>query len=725
MSVDLSQFGFIPKQEPQQPQEEKGSVNLSEFGFIPKQQAQKKEEDAEETSFIRTLGNAILGTGSGLLGITGDIVSLTQSAADFAGDEISSFIKGTTRKEAKKSRQEMEDKQRDSFGGGVVDALSKIRPPTTNQVERAADFVTGGLFEPKTAIERGARTTGEFVGGSLLPTGAAGEGASVLSRLLKVPRAKELTGTIGAGVGTSLAEEGDLGLLGTLVAGGAGLAAGRGLANAGSVGKTAVTRGTQGVAARALGGTIDGEVLKSARELGIKLTPGALLDSRAAGFIEAKLAQSGLTGEKLNIRRKEVADSLAKAFKRDAEELSSKTFQNTNEALNEVQQGLKSSREFELKPIRQLYQTSKNAVPQGEKIFVPGLAEEVVKLRKELGNTLLKDQATDASKTRNVLEKLEKQLFETQKPSIVLDAKGNPVNPGGKKVQKAISVDDLVGTNVDLNDLINFEVQGGTQQLLKRIKGLVSEELSNYGKVNRKFGKSYSRANKEFADFAKTFRKNKDINRLILAENPGQIAGIGNNISSIQQLERALVNLPSSKGVPSGKDLFDKFKRFKLEEVLVNKVIDPITGNVSLKKQSTILNNPNSKALIKEIVGKENFERMQKLSKLSSKLDSKLTKFINGSNSATSIFDAGLSFSIGKDVMMGVATLNPVLAMKGVGKFIAPRLLGNLWADPAFIDEIIFMANQPVDKSFARSFAKASTRIAEEVKELEDDRKQK
>ncbi len=725
MSVDLSQFGFIPKQEPQQPQEEKGSVNLSEFGFIPKQQAQKKEEDAEETSFIRTLGNAILGTGSGLLGITGDIVSLTQSAADFAGDEISSFIKGTTRKEAKKSRQEMEDKQRDSFGGGVVDALSKIRPPTTNQVERAADFVTGGLFEPKTAIERGARTTGEFVGGSLLPTGAAGEGASVLSRLLKVPGAKELTGTIGAGVGTSLAEEGDLGLLGTLVAGGAGLAAGRGLANAGSVGKTAVTRGTQGVAARALGGTIDGEVLKSARDLGIELTPGALLDSRAAGFIEAKLAQSGLTGEKLNIRRKEVADSLAKAFKRDAEELSSKTFQNTNEALNEVQQGLKSSREFELKPIRQLYQTSKNAVPQGEKIFVPGLAEEVVKLRKELGNTLLKDQATDASKTRNVLEKLEKQLFETQKPSIVLDAKGNPVNPGGKKVQKAISVDDLVGTNVDLNDLINFEVQGGTQQLLKRIKGLVSEELSNYGKVNRKFGKSYSRANKEFADFAKTFRKNKDINRLILAENPGQIAGIGNNISSIQQLERALVNLPSSKGVPSGKDLFDKFKRFKLEEVLVNKVIDPITGNVSLKKQSTILNNPNSKALIKEIVGKENFERMQKLSKLSSKLDSKLTKFINGSNSATSIFDAGLSFSIGKDVMMGVATLNPVLAMKGVGKFIAPRLLGNLWADPAFIDEIIFMANQPVDKSFARSFAKASTRIAEEVKELEDDRKQK
>lgn len=725
MSVDLSQFGFIPKQEPQQPQEEKGSVNLSEFGFIPKQQAQKKEEDAEETSFIRTLGNAILGTGSGLLGITGDIVSLTQSAADFAGDEISSFIKGTTRKEAKKSRQEMEDKQRDSFGGGVVDALSKIRPPTTNQVERAADFVTGGLFEPKTAIERGARTTGEFVGGSLLPTGAAGEGASVLSRLLKVPGAKELTGTIGAGVGTSLAEEGDLGLLGTLVAGGAGLAAGRGLANAGSVGKTAVTRGTQGVAARALGGTIDGEVLKSARDLGIELTPGALLDSRAAGFIEAKLAQSGLTGEKLNIRRKEVADSLAKAFKRDAEELSSKTFQNTNEALNEVQQGLKSSREFELKPIRQLYQTSKNAVPQGEKIFVPGLAEEVVKLRKELGNTLLKDQATDASKTRNVLEKLEKQLFETQKPSIVLDAKGNPVNPGGKKVQKAISVDDLVGTNVDLNDLINFEVQGGTQQLLKRIKGLVSEELSNYGKVNRKFGKSYSQANKEFANFAKTFRKNKDINRLILAENPGQIAGIGNNISSIQQLERALVNLPSSKGVPSGKDLFDKFKRFKLEEVLVNKVIDPITGNVSLKKQSTILNNPNSKALIKEIVGKENFERMQKLSKLSSKLDSKLTKFINGSNSATSIFDAGLSFSIGKDVMMGVATLNPVLAMKGVGKFIAPRLLGNLWADPAFIDEIIFMANQPVDKSFARSFAKASTRIAEEVKELEDDRKQK
>lgn len=692
-NVDLSQFGFIPKQAPEENQQKQ--VDLAQFGFIPK----KTPKVQPETSFWRTAANFAVGGASGVGGVGGDILSLINSAADYAAREAVGFIKGKSGEQVKRDTEKV--LETNQLGKELTQLLSNPLP-TSEQIGRGFDFVTGGLTAPQTAVERGARTAGQFVGaGAISPAG------------LRVPGARELSGLLGAGIGTSIAEENDAGILGSILGGTLGFAAGRGAAGIGSLAKTAATKGSKGVAARLLGGKLDKEFVRQAKQLGIEITPGSALESRAAEFIESKLAQSGLTGEALQARRKEIGESLARAFKQDAEQLSTQSFENTREGLVSLSEGVKESKNLAMQPIEQMYEAARFAVPESETIAPQKLAKKLQDLKKELGETLLKGEATDANKVRKVISNLENQVI-GEGFSGLLDAQGNPIQGTSGRVQN-VRVRDLVGTVRELNDIINYEVQGGTKQLLKGVNAEIRKELEAYGKRNPGFLKNYKEAQKSFGELAETFRKSKDINRLILSDAPGTLTGVGNSVDSLRQIERAL------KPLPNGKELFNKFKRTKLEEVLVNQVVDPVTGNVSLTKGSNILKNPQKRAIIKELVGKEGFQRLEKLSSVSRKLDTKLGKFLNNSQTATNLIDAGLSFSIMKDLVMGVATLNPLLITKGGAKYFAPRLMGNLWADKAFLNEVIALAEKPVNRSFAKDFARVSARIAKEVETLQKD----
>jgi hypothetical protein len=536
-------------------------------------------------------------------------------------------------------------------------------------LEHAANWM-GFIKNPKNVkkvIETGLKP-GELIK-SVLPTGT------------------ELLRGLGAGTALQMAEEGEFGPIGTMAAVVAGDIAGAGTAGIIKGGKQLITQPKQTLAKIAASFTpsakkeLQKEIIEDFRKSGIQADLGTITDSNLIKMTQSRLAQSGLTGKALEDFKETLTTQIKDEYKSLADSLGEAKFATQHEAGEATKQALKDIRDADLAETRQLYKNANNALKEGAAVDSRKLADSISKIEKDLTPGRIK--SPEQNKVLDALQRLKQDIY---------DSEGNLLYA---------NVKDLMNNKIALNDIINYEVQGGSKQLLKGVVSELDRAIISHGKENASFAKNYIQANKRFSEHAKTFR-NKSVNQLLTSMDPAQILNKMNTVQGIRSLNEVF------KKSSEGRKIFDNLKRLKLDKIVGDNLIDSTSQQAKLGTFSKLLEKGKNKEIIQEILGPNSFKRLQRLQKNAGALADTFNKFLNASKSGTSVVDVAIIGKILND-LTNIFYGNPWPIMKTAGGFLAIKKLTKLLADPEFlkiVEDIILASKKRSDTDLLLSISK-------------------
>ncbi len=167
----------------------------------------------------------------------------------------------------------------------------------------------------------------------------------------------------------------------------------------------------------------------------------------------------------------------------------------------------------------------------------------------------------------------------------------------------------------------------------------------------------------------------KKMYEYLKGKSADQIMKKFDTVEGIREMKRVL------SLTPEGKKLFQDLARFKLEEMIGRKMTSDMKENVKLGTFSNLLKTSKNKAIVKELIGTEAYDRLRLLQKNASHLEESLGKFYNTSKSGTTVGDMGLV----SGVVLGAATGNPFLLLNSLGLAAGIRISAYLLADPEFL----------------------------------------
>lgn len=606
--------------------------------------------------------------GSGILGSVGDLVSLMNAGQDFIFDQtLGRVIAGDPEKSAE-MREDIR-KNGSTFAKTLLFLQGGFRDvvPTTEQIKEGLDDFTRGATEADTRGGRVLEKAAEFAGGFLGFGGLARAGKGGLN--LGQAALEIASGAAGGAAQQQLQEEGfgPTGqFLGSLVSSLAPAGAAK-LSKIGlGAGEIALGRG-KGVTKFVKPKQIQQDTIKLAKELNVQVPASSLIDNDVIKAVETKLAQSGLSGKALEEAREAFQAGMIRNINDTVESVAKVAPESAFEAGANLQTNIVEARDILKASSDELYQTARSAEDASVKLAPSKTGKDVRKTLKELQKTKIPN--ADEQSTINILSRLESELF---------DEAGNLKN---------LSVSELQSTHQSLNGLINFEVQGTPKKLLLGVKDAIEKDLLAHSSKAPKSIGAWKAAREEFQQLAKKFR-NKQINKAIFEQDPEKLAKLGGSVGELKQLEFALSELGDQ-----GKAALQEFKRYKLEQLFTNQIVDPVTGQFKIGKSASILSNPKNAALLRELVGAEQFKKLRKMATLSKQVSQASNKFLNASQSAVASFDAIAGISIVKDLFGGLISLNPVQMAMGGFKGLSPRVMSRALADPKIVTELEKLAN--------------------------------
>jgi len=595
--------------------------------------------------------------------------------------------------------------QWDEQDQGLLEHLQKqIQDPSESEkfvqtadlgVRGIAEKVTGLDLQPEGVLEHAANWAGFIKDPSkivkLFETGVK------LPELIKAiaPSGKEALRGLGAGTALAMAEEGEFGPIGTMAAVIAGDIMGGGVAGAIKGGKNLITNPKKTLAEVSTKFTpkkkldIQKQIIKEFNESGLQADLGTITDSNLLRWMQSRLAQSGLTGKALEESMQNLTKQIEGEYGNIARSLGELKHATTHEAGEAVKEGIKKIRETELQATRELYENANMALKENSYVHPKNLAKSIENIEKQLKPGKIK--STQQNAVLNILDKLKEDVYDVQ---------GN---------FKMAHIKDLMNNKIALNDIINYEVQGGTKQLLKGIVSELDRAIISHGKENPHFSKNYINANKKFSEHAKTFR-NKNIEQLMRSD-PDKVMGKMNSVQGIRDLNKVL-----SKS-NEGKEIFNNLKRLKLEKTVGDNLTDSVTKQAKLGGFSKLLEKGKNREVIKEILGSDGFKRLERLQKNAGKLAESVNKFYNASKSGSVATDAAI---IGKGMMDFSHLLmgNPWPLAKTAGSILAARQLSSLIANPEFLkltEEAILAAEKGTQKELIESFEKLGPYIMQAI----------
>lgn len=173
----------------------------------------------------------------------------------------------------------------------------------------------------------------------------------------------------------------------------------------------------------------------------------------------------------------------------------------------------------------------------------------------------------------------------------------------------------------------------------------------------------------------------------IQGKSSDQILEKMSSVDGIKQVKRAL------SLTPQGEELFKQLARYKLSEMIDKKMMDSIKENVKLGTFSTLLKSSGDQAVVRELVGQENFKQLQRLQRLSGEMQDSAMKFYNASKSGTTLTDAALVST----AVTGVFTGNPYLAVPAMAKMGGIVAIGRILTDLQYLKylEEAILTNDP------------------------------
>lgn len=550
-----------------------------------------------------------------------------------------------------------------------------------------ASKVSGQDLEPEGVLEKAAHWTGFIKNPSNIKNLASIglKPKEVMKAIL--PTAGEGIRGLSAGTALQMAEDGDFGPLGTLGAAVVGDLVGHTVSKAGKAAAKLVTQPKKALADAAASFTnkekqeLQKQIIKDFKDSGLQADLGTITDNNLIRWTQSRLAQSGFTGEALKEFRDQTTNQIKEEYKQIANELGESRFATNHEAGEVAKNGMKSIRDADLEASRKLYKSADKSLKERAFVDSRRLDSSIKTLEKKLKPGGLK--SAEQSAVLNALDKLKQGLYDSEGGLLYADVR------------------DLMNNKIALNDIINYEVQGGAKNLLKGLVHDIDRAIISHGKENASFAKNYINANKKFSEHAKTFR-NKTVDQMLRSEDPASLLNKMNSIQGIRSMGKILDKSPQ------GKKIFEDMKRLKLDQIVGNNLVDSTTQQVKLGTFSKLLEKGKNRDLIKEILKPQDFKRLEKLQKNAGKLAQSAQEFYNASKSGVVAADAAIL----AQGMKGIASIlmgNPWTIMKVAGTILAGKKLSKLLADPEFlklVEDVILKHEKGAKDSFVMSAEK-------------------
>jgi len=541
-------------------------------------------------------------------------------------------------------------------------------PSKSDEFIKTADLSIRGLAEKATGLDLHPEGTLEkaanWIGFIKDPSKIAKAGVNSKQILKAIaPSGEEILRGAGAGTALQMAEDGQFGPMGTMAVAVLGDVVGMGAKGALKGAKNLVTKPKETLAKVAASLTpkdklaIQKELIKDFEQAGIQADLGTLTDNNLIKGMQARLSQSSLTGESIQEFKKKLTSQITDEYKILADALGEAKYASTYEAGVAIKEGIKSLREADAQVHKKLYQNADKALKEGASVVSTKLSQAIESLEKKLTPGKLKSGEQKA--VIEALETLKKDIYDA----------------GG--ILKFSDVKNLMNNKLGLEDIINYEVQGGAKQLLKGVVAELDRAIISHGKDNATFAKNYVMANKKFSDHAKTFR-NREVTQMLKEGDPSKLLNKMNSVHGIRQLDKIM-----SKS-PEGKQLFNNLKRTKLDQTIGEKMVDNTTQQIKLGTFSNLLEKGKNKEVIKEILGAKDFKRLELIQKNAGKLAESANKFLNASQSgtvATDVVILGKALSDFSSLLMG----SPWPIVRTVGGVITARKMANLISDSEFL----------------------------------------
>ena len=539
------------------------------------------------------------------------------------------------------------------------EASEEFVKPIDISVRGLAEKATGLDLKPEGIAEKAASWAGFIKNPTKLANlGKSGITAKEIAKAIS-PTGTEVLRGIGAGTALELAENAEYGPIGQMAAAIVGDIAGGGAAGIAK----ALAKPKQTMSKVFAKFTpkdklaLQKDLIKDFRESGIQADIGTLTNSRLLSMMQSRLAQSGLTGKKLERLRETITDQVKNEYKNVANSLAEAKFATQHEAGSIAKEALKKVRDQDLSDARELYESSRQALKENSFVNPDKLLEAVNRIEANL-----KPGAIKSAEQRTVLDRLSELKRD------ISDSEGKMI---------FADVRDLINNKIALNDIINYEVQGGTKQLLKGVVSELDKAILSHAKDNPQFARQFQRANEKFKKHAETFRTNS-INQLLNAEDPMAIINKMNSVQGIRDIGKAL-----SK-TPEGREVFQNLKRLKLDKTLEDNLVDSTTQNIKLGTFSKVLEKGKNKEIIKELLGPESFKQLERLLRNTSAMAKTAEKFFNASKSGVVIEDMALVSKAISDIS-NIFAGNPFPAMKTAGIYGSAMYINRLISNPEFL----------------------------------------
>lgn len=366
------------------------------------------------------------------------------------------------------------------------------------------------------------------------------------------------------------------------------------------------------------------DISESFKKSGIEPNLGTITDNDLIRMVESRVAQSALLGSDYREMFGKIKDQILTEYDSLANNIGEYKAYSHHEAGQALQNMAKKVKDVESSNIRELYEKSRNLVKEGE-------STSAGKLDKHIDNTLKNIQpgsvkSGEQSKVVTTLENLRKD--------IQLDGKGN----------KSIGLVEAMNNKIALNDLINYETQGGAKKLLRGLVSEIDRTLISHAPKNKKFVDYYIASNKEFSKHAKEFR-NKNINDILFSQKPEQLLNKMNTVQGVKDIEKVL-----SKN-PEARQLWDELKRFKFDDLVQKHLVDGANQQIKYGTFPKFMEKGKNREVIKSIMDPASFNRLETLQKNVGYLNDSMKKFYNPSGTA----------NVGVDVSIGVGLVTKAI----------------------------------------------------------------
>jgi len=500
------------------------------------------------------------------------------------------------------------------------------------------------LAQPEGATERALEKFGRFVGEAPAFGGVGG--------------ARGLASLGGLAAGIQVGEEGNLGPVGQLITGTLGALTPGGVANAGkaifSPRKAAAKAVARSVPAKSL--DIQKQLIKDARDAGIQLDVGSLSNNGMVKWVQNQLAQSPLVGDSLDNFKKQLSKQVISEYEGVANSIGQSRFQTHYQAGEAVQNAIRSHKENTLSEARNLYNDARKRGGNFQ-VFTGKVGDVVKELEESLAPGALKSPEQKA-----VLDAVQKLRGD------VLTAEGGI---------KSASINDLINDKIALNDIIDYEVQGGAKQLLKKVVKALDDTIAAHGSQDPTFAREWKTANKKFADHAKTFR-NQNISNVLKTQDPATILNKMNSSAGIRDVKKAL------SGSKAGKDLFADLSRYKIDDLLEKALEQNVKDQIQFGKVGNALKKGNTQEILKELMEPEQFKRLERLTRLSGNVAESASKFLNTSQSGTTVVNMAAVAKILSDIGQAFYG-NFAPAAYSIGGLAGARGLAKAITNPKFL----------------------------------------